>query len=118
MQGYGYVEVPAGSCLTWGKALEDPMDFQPPWFATWTGRVQTEEIKNPTSKTVTLTGTTGTDGEGETGLVTQEQVSGTANTYVDSYSPAPSYVTVSGVTSGGSSIAYMTRIVIGQTVAR
>lgn len=117
-QGDGYVELPAGSSITWDKELEDPMDFQPPWFATWTGRVQTEEIKNPTSKTVTLTGTTGTDGEGETGLVTQEQVSGTANTYVDSYSPAPSYVTVSGVTSGGSSIAYMTRIVSGQTVAR
>lgn len=117
-QGDGYVELPAGSSITWDKELEDPMNFQPPWFATWTGRVQTEEIKNPTSKTVTLTGTTGTDGEGETGLVTQAQVSGTANTYVDSYSPAPSYVTVSGVTSGGSSIAYMTRIVSGQTVAR
>ena len=117
-QGDGYVELPAGSSITWDKELEDPMNFQPPWFATWTGRVQTEEIKNPTSKTVTLTGTTGTDGEGETGLVTQEQVSGTANTYVDSYSPAPSYVTVSGVTSGGNSIAYMTRSVSGQTVAR
>lgn len=117
-QGDGYVELPAGSSITWDKELEDPMNFQPPWFATWTGRVQTEEIKNPAFKTVTLTGTTGTDGEGETGLVTQEQVSGTANTYVNSYSPAPSYVTVSGITSGGSSIAYMTRSVSGQTVAR
>lgn len=117
-QGDGYVELPTDSSITWNKELEAPMDFQPPWFATWTGRVQTEEIKNPTSKTVTLTGTTGTDGEGETGLVTQEQVSGTANTYVDSYSPEPSYVTVSGITSGGSSIAYMTRSVSGQTVAR
>ena len=116
-QGDGYVELPAGSSITWDKELEDPMNFQPPWFATWTGRVQTEEIKNPTSKTITLTGTTGTDGEGETGLVTQKQVSGTANTYVDSYSPEPSYVTVSGTTSGGSYTGYMTEIVSGQTVA-
>ena len=117
-QGDGYVELPAGSSITWDKELEDAMNFQPPWFATWTGRVQTEEIKNPTSKTVTLTGTTGTEGEGETGLVTQKQVSGTANTYVDSYSPAPSYANTSGITSGGSSSGYMTRSVSGQTVAR
>lgn len=114
-QGDGYVELPAGSSITWDKELEDPMNFLPPWFATWTGQIQTDEIRNPTSKTIMLTGTTGTEGEGETGLVTQEQVSGTANTYVDSYSPAPSYVTVSGTTSGGAYTSTLTRSLSGQT---
>lgn len=116
-QGDGYVDLPAGSSITWNKELDDPMNYQPPWFATWKGRVQTQEIRNPTTKKVTVTGTTGTEGKGETGLTLTQPVSGTANKYISDYSPEPTYKTVSGTTTGGSRTLKYNRSPSGQSTS-
>ena len=116
-QNNGSIYLPSGSSIKWDKERDDPINFLPQWTAAWTGKVKTTPTLHTSTKTVQIETTTGETGSGERGLSTTQNISGSANVYVESVAQPTAYETVSGTATGGSSSGTMRESVSGRSVA-